>query len=60
MVLIRQHSKTTFGGSKPSAIWPWKQNGAAVVTALMILEVVDNWGSVLQINIKEKKLDFEP
>ena len=30
---------------------PWKQNGTTVTAAVMILEVVNNWRSVLQINI---------
>ena len=46
-------------------VW-WKETllkldlGTTVVAAVMILEVVNNWRSVLQINILKKKLDFEP
>ena len=39
---------------------PWKQNGITVEAAVMILEVVNYWRSVLQINILKKKLGFEP
>ena len=38
----------------PPQSWPWKQNGIAVVAAAMILEVMNNWRSVLQINILKK------
>ena len=40
----------------PLQSWPWKQNGTTVVAAVMILEVVNNWKSVLQISILKKKL----
>ena len=43
-----------------SQSWPWKQNSTTVVGAVMILKVVNNWRSVLQINILKKKLNFEP
>ena len=36
--------------------WPSKQNGTTVVAAVMILEVLDNWRSVLQINILKENL----
>ena len=35
----------------PPQSCPWKQNGTIVVAAVMILEIVNNWRSVLQINI---------
>ena len=38
--------------------WPGKQNGTTVA-AVMILEVVNNWRSVLRINILKNKLNFE-
>ena len=37
----------------PPQNWPWKQNGTTVV-AVMILEVVNNWRSVLQIFWKNR------
>ena len=40
----------------PPRSWPWKQNGTSVVASKMILEVVNNWRSMLQINIKKKKI----
>ena len=40
----------------PPQSWPWKQDGTTVVVALMILEVVNKWRSVLQTNIFLKKL----
>ena len=43
----------------PPQSWPWKENGTTVVDAAMILEVVNNWGSVLRTNILKKKIDFE-
>ena len=42
--------------ANPLQSWPWKQNGTTVVAAVMILEVVNNWKSVLQISILKKKL----
>ena len=39
----------------PPQSWPSKQNGATIVAAVMILKVVINWRSVLQINILKKK-----
>ena len=44
----------------PPQSWPWKQNGTTVVGVVMILEVMNNWRSELQINILKKQLDFEP
>ena len=38
----------------PPQSWSWKQNGIVVVAAVMILEVVSNWRSVLKINIFKK------
>ena len=46
----------------PPQNWPWKQNGTTVVATVMILEVVNNWRSMLKRNIekkKEKKKDFQ-
>ena len=34
----------------PPQIWTWKQNGTTVVAVVIILEVVDNWSSMLQID----------
>ena len=42
----------------PPQSWSGKQNDTTVVIAVMILEVVNNWKSVLQINIFKKNLDF--
>ena len=44
----------------PSQSWPLKQNVSTVVVAVMVLEVVNIWRSVLQINILKKKIGFEP
>ena len=44
----------------PPQSWPWKQNSAAVVAAVMILELLNNWRRVPQINILLRKLDFGP
>ena len=60
VLLMWQHSKEILVEVNPTQSWPWKQNGTTIVAAVMILEVVSNWRSVLQINILEKKLDFEP
>ena len=38
----------------PPQSWSGKQNDTMVVTAVMILEVVNNWKNVLQINILKK------
>ena len=45
----------------PLQSWPWKQNDTTVVAVavVMILEVVSNWRSVLQINILKKKIEPE-
>ena len=40
----------------PPQSWSGKENDTTVVTAVMILEVVNNWKSVLQINILKKKV----
>ena len=52
--------KKKFVEVNPPQSWPWKQNGNTVVAAVMILKVVNNWRSMLQINILKKTLDFEP
>ena len=39
----------------PPQSWPWKQNGTTVVPAVMILEVVNKWRSLLQVNILKKR-----
>ena len=39
----------------PLQSWPWKQNCTTVVAVAMIVEVVNNWRSVFQINILKKK-----
>ena len=31
--------------------WPWKEHATTVVAAVIILEVANNWRSVLPINI---------
>ena len=49
-----------FGEGNFLQSWPWKQNGTTVVVAVIIPEYVNNWRSVLPINILKKKLDFEP
>ena len=36
---------------KPPQSWHWEQNGTTVVATVMIFEVVDNWSSVVQINV---------
>ena len=55
--VMRQHSKKKIGVKvNPPQSWPWKQDGTTVVAALMILEVVNKWRSVLQTNIFFKKL----
>ena len=45
---------------KPPQSWPWKQNGTTVVAAMMILELVSIWRSVLQINIWKKSYTLNP
>ena len=57
---MSQHSKNFWVEVNLPQSWPWKQNGTTFVAAVMILEVVNNWKTVLQINILKKKLDFEP
>ena len=54
VLLIRKHSKKILVEVNPFQSWPWKQNGTTVVAAVMILEVENNWRSVLQINILKK------
>ena len=39
------------GGSNPPQRWPWKEHATTAVAAVIILEVANNWRSVLQINI---------
>ena len=41
------HSKKCLVEVNPSQSLPWKQNGTTVVTAVMILQVVNNWRSML-------------
>ena len=48
-----------FGEGNFLQSWPWKQNGTTVVVAVIIPEYVNNWRSMLPINILKKKLDFE-
>ena len=55
--MIKQHSKKFWVEVNPPQSWPWKQYGTAVVAAVMILKVLDNWRSVLQINIFLKSLN---
>ena len=45
------NTEKNFSGSKPSSKLILKQNGTTVLTAVIILEVVNNWKSMLQINI---------
>ena len=40
--------------------WPWKHNGTTVLAAVMILEVVNNWRSMLQVNILKKSETLNP
>ena len=49
--LTKQHSKKMLVEVNPPQNWPWKQYGITVVAAVMILEVVNNWRSVLKVNI---------
>ena len=56
--MLKGHKKFLMKGNPPQS-WPWKQNGTAVVVAAMILEVVNNWRSVLE-KYFGKKVDFEP
>ena len=58
VLLMRQHPKKILVELNPPQSWPWKHNSTTAVAAVIILEVVDNWTSVLQINIL-KKTDFE-
>ena len=44
----------------PPESWPWKQNGTTVMAAVMILEVVNNWRSALQINILKESCTLNP
>ena len=48
---MRQHLKNFLVEVNSPPSWPWKQNVTTVVTAVIFLEVVDNWSSVLLINI---------
>ena len=48
---MRQHLKNVLVEVNSPPSWPWKQNVTTVVTAVIFLEVVDNWSSVLLINI---------
>ena len=54
---MKQHSKIFLVKVNPRQSWPWKQNGTTVVAAVMILKVLDNWRSMLQINIFLKSLN---
>ena len=54
---MKQHSKIFLVKVNPPQNWPWKQNGTTVVAAVMILKVLDNWRSMLQINIFLKSLN---
>ena len=59
MLVLKACRKNLLKGDPPQS-WPWKQNGTTVVAIVIILEGVNNWRSMLQINIFLKKLDFEP
>ena len=54
VLLMRWHSKKALLEVNPPQGWPWKQNCTTVVAAVMILKVVSNWKSMLQINILKK------
>ena len=47
--------KNNFGESKPSSKLTLKKKYTTVVAAMMILEVLDNWKSMLHVNILKKK-----
>ena len=51
VLLMRQHSKNILVEVNAPQNWPWKQNCTAVVAAVMILEVENNWRNVLKKNI---------
>ena len=54
---MKQHSKNFLVKVNPRQSWPWKQSGTTVVAAVMILKVLGNWRSMLQINIFLKSLN---
>ena len=54
MLLMRQHSKKLLVEVNPPQSCPQKQNGTTVIVAMIILKVVNNWRSVLQIIIMKK------
>ena len=57
VLLMRQHSKKKkLVKVNPPQSWLWEQNvnGTTAVAAVMILKVVDNWKSMLHINILKK------
>ena len=56
VLLIRQHSKTILVELNPPQSWLWKQKVNTVMAAVMILKVMNNWRSMLQINILKKKV----
>ena len=56
VLLMRQHSKKFLVKVNPPWSWPWKQNATAAVADVMILKVVNNWRSMLQVNILKKRL----
>ena len=42
--------KTFLVEGNPPQRWPWKQNVTTVVAAVMIIKVVNNWRSTIQVN----------
>ena len=54
---MKQHSKNFLVKVNPRQSWPWKQNGTTGVAAVMILKVLGNWRSMLQIQIFLKSLN---
>ena len=58
--MLKGRGKFLVEGNPPQS-WPWKQNGTTIVAVavVMILEVVNNWRSLFQINILKKKIEPE-
>ena len=52
--MLKGRQKFLVEGNLPQS-WPWKQNSTTIMAAVIILKVVNNWRSTLQINIWEEK-----
>ena len=53
-IVVLKGDKILLLEGNPPQSWPWKRNGTIFVASAMILKVVNNWKSMLHINILKK------